>query len=59
MNTSAPDITLASFFDNWELFRTSTLADTVADLYERGVVWPKGGRKSLASGGQSRAGSLE
>ena len=36
-----------------------TLADTVADLYERGIVWPKGGRKSLASGGQSRAGSLE
>lgn len=30
MNTSAPDITLASFFDNWELFRTSTLAGTVA-----------------------------
>jgi dihydroflavonol-4-reductase len=33
-----------------------TLADTVADLYERGVVWPRGDMKSLAAGRESRAG---
>lgn len=32
-----------------------TLADTVADLYDRGVVWPRKATKSLANALQSRA----
>lgn len=36
-----------------------TLADTIADLYDRGVVWPKGGRKSLATGREPQASSAE
>jgi dihydroflavonol-4-reductase len=36
-----------------------TLADTIADLYDRGVVWPKGGRKSLAAGREPQASSAE
>ncbi|MFO0586885.1 MAG: NAD-dependent epimerase/dehydratase family protein [Polyangiaceae bacterium] len=36
-----------------------TLADTIADLYDRGVVWPVAPRKSLAVGGEARATSGE
>ena len=34
---------------------SDTLADTVADLYDRGVVWPRKATKSLANALQSRA----